>query len=349
MRRTLLAALALALAVAAPAPAAVSLGGAPEGLRALTVAGGVAYAVVGSADPAAPFALVRSTGAGRSAPQRFGMLGADFPDLATGPDDTVVATWGEPITSGERYVVARAPAADGDAFGPSQVLATGSGPGKLALALDGAPLLAFPDFKGDAVLSAGASFETRLTASAPDRRHLPVDVAVDGAGKAFVLDVVQTGTSSELWLLGPGAPSVPAARIRALRGLPATLAIDGARAYVAYLLDGGVHLAVGRLGLGGGWSSRRLPGRGGGTGAPAVVRTGGRTLVAYTQRQRHGRGEVYLASLRAGELRVRRLTRTRADERSPFVAASAAGDVFVGWSRASALHGPAVAVLERLG
>jgi hypothetical protein len=79
-----------------------------------------------------------------------------------------------------------------------------------------------------------------------------------------------------------------------------------------------------------------------------VLRTAGSTLVAYTQRQGHGRGDVFLATEGPGPLRVRRLTRTRADERAPFAAAGAGGEIYVGWSRGNALHGPAGGVLERL-
>jgi hypothetical protein len=350
MRRTALPAvvLALALALAAPAPAAVTLGGAPGGLRALTVAGGAAYAVVGSGEPAAPLELVRSAGAGRSTLQRFGEPGADFPDLATGLDDAIVVSWAQPVSNGERYMVARSPGAERGALGAPQTLATGTGPGRLALGLSGEPMIAFPDVDGDAALADGVAAEARLTASAPERRHLPLDMVVDGAGRAFVLDLVQTGDSSQLVLLGPDAPTAPAVSVPALRGLPATLAIDGGRAYVAYLLDGHAHLASAPLEPGGRWGSRRLPGRGGGAGAPALVRTGARTLVAYTQRQRHGRGDVFLATEGPRRLRVRRLTRTRADERLPFAAASPAGDVFVGWSRAATLHGRSKAVVARV-
>jgi hypothetical protein len=254
----------------------------------------------------------------------------------------VVVSWGRQISTGQVYEIART--AGGEGLGAPQTLTSGTGPGRLAIEPDGAPLLAYPDLLGDATLvSAGA--ETRLTATGPERRHLPLDVAVGADGRTFVLDLVQTGGSSALVLLGPGAPGAPAVWVPALRDLPATLAIDAGHAYVAYLLNGRAHLAVAPLDPAGGWSSRRLPGRGGGAGAPAVVRSGGRTLVAYTQRQPHGRGEVFLA----GGARVRRLTRTTADERFPFAAASPAGDVFVGWSRGPARRGPSTAVLMRVG
>ena len=159
---------------------------------------------------------------------------------------------------------------------------------------------------------------------------------------------MQTRTRSELRLLGPQAPGAPAVAIGALRDMRATLAIDGGRAYVAFALNGRAHLAIAALDPAArGWS-RRLPGRGGASGAPAIVRAGGSTFVAYTQRQRHGRGDVFLATDGPGRLSVRRLTRTRADEREPLAAAGAGGEVYAGWSRGSALRGPASAVLTRL-
>jgi hypothetical protein len=96
------------------------------------------------------------------------------------------------------------------------------------------------------------------------------------------------------------------------------------------------------------WWTRSLPGRGGGSGAPAVLRTSGQTFVVYTQRQAHGRGDVFLSTEGFDPLATRRLTRTRADERVPFAAAGAGGELYVGWSRGRVLHGPATGVLERL-
>src|SRR4051794_13336593 len=214
MRRIALAALAVALVAATPARAVVPLGGAPDGLRALTVSGGVAYAVVGSGERATPFALVRSSGTGRSAPQRFGGPGAEFPDVAAVPDGGVVVSWGDQISTGEVYAISRGAAGQG--LGTPQTLTSGSGPARPALQPDGTPLLAYPDVLGDAtVASAGA--ETKLTATGPERRHLPLDVAVGADGRAFVLDLVQSGGSSALVLLGPGAPVAPAVWVPAVR------------------------------------------------------------------------------------------------------------------------------------
>jgi hypothetical protein len=334
--------------VVGAAHAAVSLGGAPGGLEALAVSGGAAYAIVDSGDASAPFALVRSDGASAGAPRRFAERGAEFPDLASGPGDSLVVSWGRPLSNGDGYVVSGAPTAPGAAFGAAQPLASGTGPGRLALDAAGTPLLAFPDGDGNTALVRGAAAEEHLTATAPEERHLPLDVAVDAEGRAFVLELVQTRTRSELRLLGPQAPAAPVVSIGALRDLRATLAVDGGRAYVAFVLDGRARLAIAALDGGAAWWSRRLPGRGGASGAPAVLRTGGSTFVAYTQRQRHGRGEVFLATEGPDPLRIRRLTRTRADERAPFAAAGAGGELYVGWSRGNALHGPAKGMLQRL-
>jgi hypothetical protein len=347
MHRFVVAALGLVLATAPPVHAAVSLGGAPGGLQALAVSGGAVYAVVDSRNAAAPFALVRSTGAAAEAPRDFAEPGADFPDLAAGPVGSLVASWSRPVSNGEGYVIAGAPTSPGATFGAAQPLAFGTGPGRLALDPSGGPLLAFPDRLGDTALVSGEA-EARLTATAPEQRHLPLDVAVDAEGRALVLELVQTRTHSELRLLGPQAPAAPVVAVGALRDMRATLALDGGRAYVAFVRDGRAHLSIASLDPGAAWWGRRLPGRGGGSGAPAVLRTAGRTLVAYTQRQRHGRGDVFLASEGPNPLGIRRLTRTRADERTPFAAAGAGGEIYVGWSRGNGLRGPASGVLVRL-
>ena len=333
--------------VVGEARAAVSLGGGPDGLEALAVAGGAAYAVVDSGDASAPFALVRSDGARAGAPQRFAERGAEFPDLASGPGDSLVVSWGRPLSNGDRYVLAGAPTAPGAPFGAVQSLVSGTGPGRLALDAAGAPLIAFPDSDGNTALLRDGTQEG-MTATAPEERHLPLDVAVDAEGRAFVLDLVQRRRRSELRLLGPDAPVAPVVSVGALRDMRATLAVDGGRAYVAFALAGSVRLAIAVLNPGAAWWSRRLPGRGGASGAPAVLRSGPSTFVAYTQRQRHGRGDVFLATEGPNPLRIRRLTRTQADEREPFAAAGAGGELYVGFSRGNALRGPANAMLERL-
>jgi hypothetical protein len=329
------------------ARAAVPLGGGPGGLEALAVAGGAAYAIVDSGDANAPFALVRSDGATAGPPQRFAERRAEFPDLASGPGGSLVVSWGQPLSTGARYVVAGAPTVPGAAFGAVQPLANGTGPGRLALDAAGTPLLAFPDDDGNAALL-NAGVEERMTATAPEERHLPLDVAVDAEGRVFVLELVQTRRRSELRLLGPQAPGAPVVSVGALRDMRATLAVDAGRAYVAFALDGRARLAIAALNPGAAWWSRRLPGRGGASGAPAVLRSGASTFVAYTQRELHGRGDVFLATEGPNALRIRRLTRTQADERAPFAAAGAGGQLYVGWSRGNALRGPAKGVLQRL-
>jgi hypothetical protein len=333
--------------VVGEARAAVSLGGGPGGLQALAVSGGAAYAIVDSGDASAPLALVRSAGGSAGAPRKFGVRRAEFPDLAAGPGDSLVVAWGQRASNGDGYVVAGAPTAPGAPFGAAQPLASGTGPGQLALDSDGAPVLAFPDILGNAALLRDGRQEG-MTATAPEERHLPLDVAVDTDGRAFVLDLVQTRRRSELRLLGPQAPAAPVVSVGALRDMRATLAIEGGRAYVAFALDGRATLAIAALNPSASWWNRRLPGRGGASGAPAVLRSGNSTYVAYTQRQLHDRGDVFLASEGPNPLRIRRLTRTHADEREPFAAAGAGGALYVGWSRGKALRGPAKAMLQRL-
>src|SRR5262245_22457575 len=101
-------ALALVLLTAAPAHATVAIGGQPHGLIGLAASGGSAYAILRTSDHALPFALVRTDGTSKTAPQPFGEPGAEFPDIATGPGDTVFVSWGRPISNGDRFVVSSA-------------------------------------------------------------------------------------------------------------------------------------------------------------------------------------------------------------------------------------------------
>jgi hypothetical protein len=348
MHRLAVAALALVLLIAAPAQATVAIGGQPRGLLGLTASGGAAYAIVSTRDHAAPFALVRTDGRSKSAPQPFGQLGAEFPDVAAGPNDSVLVSWGQPISNGDRFFVSSAPNSSAAQFGPAGPLASGTGPGRLAIDPAGQPVVAYPDGDGDAAFTRGSDPEERLTATAPELRHLPLDVALDAAGTAFVVDLVQARTRTELRVLGPNAPAAPIVSLRGLKDLSATLAIDAGRAYVGYESNGRIHLAIAVLQPGASWFNRRLPGRGGGTGAPAVLRTGNSTFVVYTQRRLHGRGDIYLATEGPGPLKARRITRTSTDERLPFAAAGPAGEVFAGWSRGRELRGAATAVVTRL-
>jgi hypothetical protein len=348
MHRLAVAALALVLLITAPALATVAIGGQPRGLIGLTAAGGSAYAIVHTRDHSLPFAIVRTGGRSRSVAQPFGEPGAEFPDVAAGPNDSVLVSWGRPISNGDLLIISTAPSTSAARFGASELLASGTGPGRLAIDPAGQPVVAYPDGDGDAAFTRGSGPQERLTATAPELRHLPLDVALDPAGAVFMVDLVQSRTRSELRLLGPGAPTAPIAALPGLEDMSATLAIDAGRAYVGYGRNGRVHLAIAALQPSARWFDRRLPGRGGSTGAPAVLRTSNSTFVVYTQRRLHGRGDVYLATEGPGPLKVRRITATTADERIPFAAAGPGGEVFAGWSRGRDLRGSATAVVTRL-
>jgi hypothetical protein len=246
----------------------------------------------------------------------FGVAGAEFPDVAV-HDDELFVGWGVPVSGGAELTVADL---DGDTLPP----VLGTGPGRLAAGPDGVHL-AYPDRDGNATVTLLATAPARraerpspqaITTTAPFRRHLPMGVAAVEGG-AIVLDLIQERSRTELRVLGPGAPAEAILSVRALRHFPARLVIDGDRIAVAWLDRGRAHLATARLG--GRWSRRALPGRGGGDGAPAPAFVDGSVRVAYTQR-----GDLY--AWRGGALR--RLTRTPGVERDPF----AAGD-FVGWTR----------------
>lgn len=307
--------LALLLLPAPAAGAAARVADAP--LHALAEWRGAALAVVESDEREAPFALLRSTGRGRSLMGPVGAPGAEFPEVAASGDRAWVA-WGVPISGGAALSVQPL---GGDPL--PEVLSTG--PGRLAAGEAGVHL-AYPDRDGNAALttfpfaaerrSDGAGGPQALTSTGPFRRHLPMDAAAVEAG-VLVLDLIQERGRTELRLIGPGAPAAPVFSVRALRHYPARLAVDGDRVAVGWLDRGRARLATARLG--GDWSRRRLPGRGRGDGAPAPAFLDGALRVAYTQR-----GDVYLWSV-AG---LRRLTRTRGAERD----ALAAGP-YVGWTR----------------
>src|SRR4029077_2027154 len=127
------AALALALLIAAPAHATVAIGGQPRGLIGLNASGGAAYAIPRTRDHALAPPLLRTDGRTKSAPQPFGEPGAEFPDVAAGPNDSVLVSWGRPISNGDRFVVASAPTPAAAQFGPAAPLASGTGPGRLAI------------------------------------------------------------------------------------------------------------------------------------------------------------------------------------------------------------------------
>jgi hypothetical protein len=118
-----------------------------------------------------------------------------------------------------------------------------------------------------------------------------------------------------------------------VREVAATLAAEGDGRWVAYLDRGRARLAS-AVGTGP-WQGERLPGPGGGTGAPAVLRAGGRTLVVYAQRA-GGRRDLYLATLGGARPRVRRLTATPGEDDTHPLAAARDGAVYVAWARTAA-------------
>lgn len=362
MTRALAVAAVLAGVVAAPAPAAVRLAGGDAEVHALAVAAdGAALAVVDSGRPARPFGIVRSRGRSRGRLALFGQFDAEFPDLSA-RGGRVALAWGQPVSGGERLWLA--PVDSLGVPGPGQEAALATGPPRLAL--DGPDaLLAYPERAGDAVLArvgAGRTAVTRLTQTAPERRHLPLDVAVAG-GAPLVLDLVQRRQATELLVLGPGAPAAPVTAAPALRHVRAGLAASSRRIAVAYLKGGRAHLAVAAPGDRA-WRRRVLPGRGGGAGTPAVAVLDDAVLVAYAQRVRdhgeRGQREILTARVDGSAVTVERVTDHPADDRDPHLAARPEGSaaypgpeedaVYLGWTRRVRRPEPArVALLERVG
>lgn len=347
-RTTTLAALAVALLATAPqaAAATATLGNAPGGLLALTAGRGQAYAVLGSGDPAMPFRLVRSTGRGASSLGRFGVRGAQFPDVAAAEGSLVVA-YGRTTSDGLQYESSLAQAGG---FQADATLGQATGPARLAL--DGpARLVAFPNLLGDAVLGGRDAVDAPvlelLSNSAPARRHAPLDLVVND-GRALVLDLVQSATRSELHVVGPGAPAQAVLSVPGVQALAATLAYDGERIHVAYAASGHAVLASARATPGATWSRRRLAAHGGLAGAPAVARVGMRTIVATSERV-DGRREIYVTKIGPAGTFARRLTRSRGDDLAPQVTVGLDDAVYVGWTRRDRSRSGVTALLQRIG
>jgi hypothetical protein len=302
---------AAALLAAAPAHADVRLGGE---LVALSAGRGTAYAVTATGKRNVPFRLLRSGGRRATSLGGFGSLGAEFADVAAGPDG--------PVT-----VFAR-PTSEGFEYETTGSVGLGEGTGPPVLALDGdQPLVAYPDQDGDVVLGT-----TPLTDSGPVLRHAPLDVA-----DRFVLDLVQSSTRSQLRVLGgPDEPLVSAPRLTTIQ---ATIAREGGSLYVAYRIGQRLTLATAEARPGARWSRRRLKTRGELNGAPAVIRANGRTLVATSQRTPKRRS-VYLGT--------RRLTRPHGSDLSPLAAKGPDGRVYVAWTRRSTGHHQRTAYLRRV-
>ena len=320
-------ALLLAATLAPGAGAAVRVADDDVEVRALAVSQGAAYVVTDSADDGPPYRLVRTRGSSASELATFGAGDSNFPEVVAAGGRVVVG-WDEPVTGAIAVDAARV---EGDGLGETLRVAEGTGPARFALS--GLNLFAaYPDVAGDVAVAATTLGDSRsrrppsaMTANGPERRHLPLAVAATSAG-TLVLDLVQTAGSSELRVVGPGAPRQPALAVGGLRNLDATMAVSGDRIDVAYLSRGRAVLATSRGG--GAWSRRTLPGRGGGAGAPAVVRVGGATAVVYSQRAPGGR-ELYLF---ANGSQVR-LTNARGDDYRPYAAVDDDGRAFFAWTR----------------
>ena len=169
-----------------------------------------------------------------------------------------------------------------------------------------------------------------LTSDGLEHRHLPLDVAaVDGT--PLILDMAQGADASTLRVLGEDVPEAPVLTIGERADLEGSIAADAERIYVGFLRGAVAYLAIAERRPGARWSIRRLPGPGGGEGAPAVARSGGYTFVAYGQGAR--RRDIYLARIGASSTRLTHLTSHPRDDTRPQIAPAEDGQVFVGWTR----------------
>jgi hypothetical protein len=250
------------LAVPGVAQAAqVKVGDRP--LLALAAHDGEAYAVIESGDPAKPLALVRPG----ARPETFGGPGAESPEIAVGPEGVRLA-WARQISAGLELFEA-----------PGGAIATATGPPQL----DDDGSLAYPDRDGNVIRG-----DAKLTEDAPEHRHLPLDAA-----QGLVLDLDQRRTITQLRLLGPNAPNLPALSLPRLADVQASLAVGGDDAYIAYALDDRIYLATAPLESQARWTTRKLSNDG--AGRPAIARTARRTYVAFSRA-----GGVYLNGKRLG-------------------------------------------------
>lgn len=337
MRRlTLSLAAAVLLAAPAAAPAATRLPGANGGLVALAAGPGAAYAVVSTRARAKPFRLVRSDGRRATSLGAFGVPGADYADVAAGAAGPLTV-FARPTTDGYAY--------ESSGFGASALL--GDGTGAPVLALDGTSrIAAYPDDDGDVAVSRDGS-ATPLTSTGPALRNTPLDAVVTG-GSPLVLARVQSGSRSQLRVLGPGAPAAPVVSVRGLRSLEATVTRDRERIYVAYR-DGARRLVLASAAASptARWSLRRLRARGTLNGAPAVARRGLRTFVATSQRVgRHYR--VFLTTVGPAGAFLERLTHAGGSDLAPLAAAGPDGRLYVAWTHRPGGRARRGAVLRRV-
>jgi hypothetical protein len=324
------------LAAPAPAPGAARLPGARGGLVALAAGSGSAYAVVSTRARAKPFRLVRSDGRRATSLGAFGVPGADYADVAAGAAGPLVV-FARPTTDGYAYESA--------GFGASERL--GEGTGAPVLGLDGTTrIAAYPDDDGDAAISRDGA-TTILTRTGPALRTTPLDAVVAG-GSPLVLARVQSRSRSQLRVLGPGAPIAPVVSVPGLRPLEATIARDGEGIYVAYR-DGARRLVLASAGPrpAARWSHRRLRVRGTLNGAPAVARSGLRTLIATSQRTGR-RYRILLTTVGPAGAVLDRLTRSGGSDLAPLAASGPDGHVYVAWTHRPGGRARRAAVLRRV-
>jgi hypothetical protein len=316
--------LLVALAVPASASANARL---PGPLVALAAGQGTAYAVVATGSRTQPFRLMRSGGRSATSLGTFGSPGAEFADVAAGP----VTVFGRPTS-------------DGFAYESTGGVPLGEGTGPPVLGVDaGGRFATYPDEDGDVVIARAEDAFTPLTGTAPALRHAPLDV-VDGPA---VLDLVQSGSRSELRVVGPGAPSEPLTSVRGVHAIPATIARDDTHLYVAYRLGNRLTVATASARTTGVWSRQRLRIKGAMNGAPAIVRVGRRTLVATSQRERRGHS-IYLTTAGPGGTFTDRLSKPRGSDLAPLAAEGLDGAVYVAWTRRALGSSRRIAVLRRV-
>jgi len=317
VRRAIVIAGALAFAFADPARAATPVDLGPGRVNALAAGEGRPYAVLDGNSALGPFTLLRGT----ARVATFADRSAEFPDVEV-LDGVPTVTWGVPISGGEALF-----AAPGEDPRASVELGFGTGPARLA-AGQGGVFATFPDREGDVVVAPTRPQRARgaydlpapraLTANAPESRHRPLDAAT-GAQGLLVLDLVQTRRSTELRVIGTGAPSRPVLTVRGRRDIEAAFAADSRGVTVAYVSSGQIKLA---RSSGAAWARRVL--RSAAARSPTVARARGGDTVAFEQR-----GEI-MVSVRD---RVRVVGAGRGTDRAPHAAADPeTGRTWVAWT-----------------
>lgn len=291
LRVALFVVLGLAVPGVARAATPVELGDTP--LLALAARDGTAYAVIGSGDAASPFRFASTNMRTMAVSGPFASPGAESPEIAAGPEAIRIA-WARQISAGLELLETPS-----DELSGAQRVATATAPPQL----DGDGTLAYSDRDGNVVKG-----DDQLTNDAPEHRHLPLDAA-----EGLVLDLDQRRTITQLRLLGPNAPNLPALSLPRLADVQASLAIAGSAAYVAYALDERIYLATAELNAQARWTTRKLSNDG--AGRPAIARTARKTYVAFSRA-----GGIYVNGKRIGNGGRPQL-------------ATDGTEVFVGWTR----------------